>query len=44
MPLLFGSNLLVYAGFVKGTLNVVNPDTGAIESIKVALPYSTNWE
>lgn len=31
-------------GFVKGTLNVVNPDTGAIEPIKVALPYSTNWE
>lgn len=31
-------------GFVTGTLTVVNPDTGAIEPIKVALPYTTNWE
>lgn len=31
-------------GFVTGTLSVVNPETGTIEPIKVALPYSTNWE
>lgn len=30
--------------FVNGTLTVVNPNTGAIEPIKVALQYSTNWE
>lgn len=31
-------------GFVTGTLCIVNPATGAVESVKVSLPYSTNWE
>ena len=31
-------------GFVTGTLCIVNPATGAVESVKISLPYSTNWE
>ena len=31
-------------GFVTGTLCIVNTATGAVESVKVSLPYSTNWE
>lgn len=30
--------------FVKGTITVVNPTTNAVETIKVSLPYVSNWE
>lgn len=29
--------------FVKGSVTVVNPESGAIETLKINLPYSTNW-
>lgn len=29
--------------FVTGALTVVNPDTGAVERIRLTLPYTTNW-
>ena len=31
-------------GFVNGALTLVNPLTNAIERIRIALPYTTNWE
>lgn len=30
--------------FVTGYITVANEQTGAIEKIKISLPYSTNWE
>ncbi len=29
---------------VNGTITVVNPDTEAVERVRVALPYTANWE
>lgn len=30
--------------FVQGSITLVNPQTGAVERIRLSLPYITNWE
>lgn len=30
--------------FVQGVVTIVNPSTGALENVKLSLPYSANWE
>lgn len=30
--------------FVQGSMVLVNPLTGAVERVKLSLPYVTNWE
>lgn len=30
--------------FVKGSITLVNPQSGAVERIRLSLPYVTNWE
>lgn len=30
--------------FVQGTVMLVNPQTGAVERVRLSLPYVTNWE
>lgn len=30
--------------FVQGSMTLVNPQTGAVERVKISLPYVTNWE
>lgn len=30
--------------FVQGSMTLVNPQTGAVERIRISLPYVTNWE
>lgn len=32
------------SGLVRGAITVVNPNTERIERIRIALPYTTNWE
>lgn len=30
--------------FVQGAMTLVNPQSGAVERVKISLPYVTNWE
>ena len=30
--------------FVQGSITLVNPQSGAVERVRLSLPYVTNWE